>query len=107
MAGTPTITEQTRTRIRKLAERGFGKKAIAELVGCSIWTVRKTLQPDFQAKENARHRKRWPVEAARRAADPKVRAYQIAYGRSEKHKTKARIRMRLKRALAKIEARSA
>lgn len=90
MAGKATIPARVHRRIQRLAAKGHGRRAIAERVGCSLYTVRKALDPGFAAAEAARHRATSTARYQRRKADPAYRAYQAAVSDTDERRARAR-----------------
>jgi hypothetical protein len=81
-----------------LARRGMDKKAIAEEMGCSLYTVRKAIEPDFAEQERARHRSFGAERHERRKGDPDYVAYQKAYSSTDEYRERVRILMAALRA---------
>jgi len=79
VSGKATIPARVHARIRALAKRGMGRRAIAEEMGCSLYTVRKALDPDFAERERERHRSFGPARWEGRKGDPDYLAYQADY----------------------------
>ena len=94
MSGKPTITGATHRKIRKLHSQGVGKKAIAETVGCSLYTVRKALDADFAAREQQRHRDMWPTRKAQRQGDERYVEASANYYVAHRDEVKARVARR-------------
>lgn len=95
MSGKPTIPTRVHAKIRKLAAEGMGKRSIAETIPCSLYTVRKALEPDFVEAERERQRQ---YDRSERRDDPDYQAYQQAYAATDKRRKQARERMAALRA---------
>lgn len=101
MAGKPTVPARVHARIRTLAKRGMDKTAIAEMVGCSLYTVRKATEPDYAEQERERHRSYGAERYKNRKDDPAYVAYQSEYKTTPKMLEQARLRMAALRARRK------
>lgn len=90
MAGKPSIPASIHKKIQKLHNQGMGKKAIAAEIGCSMYTVRKALDPDFAGRERERQRALWPDRQVRRKDDENYIAYQQTYSQTPERREQVR-----------------
>lgn len=86
MPGQPTIPARVHRRIRKLHESGHSKRAIADRVGHSLYTVNKAIDPEYAAREAERHRRRGP-----RQRSDDYQAYKAAHYQDNKQAIIARV----------------
>lgn len=102
MTGKPTIPKSVHAKIRKLHKAGMTVTAIAGAIGCSTYTVRKAIDPDFVERERVRQRELGPERYAARKMDEAYLAYQEQYSKTEQRRAKARESMaRLRKLRAK------
>lgn len=104
MVGKATIPDIVHTEIRRMHDQGWGKKAIAAEMECSMYTVRKALDPDFVERERERQRALWPARQEQRRDDPNFAAYQEAYSRTPGRREQVRAAMASLRASRKSGA---
>jgi hypothetical protein len=95
MAGKPTIPPRVHAKIRKLDAQGVSRAAIAEMIPCSLYTVRKALDPDFAESERERQR---GIDRSDRQENPDYLAYQAAFAATEARREQVRARMAALRA---------
>jgi hypothetical protein len=82
----------------------MGRRAIAETMACSLYTVRKALDPEFVEQERARQRALGPTRWIGRRDDPDYAAYQAEYGATEERRKQVRLRMAALRARRRAES---
>lgn len=82
-------------KIGKLHEAGLGRRAIAERLGVSVWSVRKWTVPGFAESELQRMRK---VDAERGPKPASYEEWRSDYFKTDEYRTKVRERMRQHRA---------
>ena len=87
MSGKPTIPPTVHSTIRMLSNQGVGRKAIAEKLGGSGYTIRKALDPDFVERERERQRR---IDRSARRKDPAYLAYQAAWSASPERREQLR-----------------
>lgn len=87
MSGKPRIPSSMHAAVRRLAKRGYGRKAIADKLQVSLYTVRKALDPDFVERERARQRL---IDRSARRQDENYLAYQAAWSATTKRREQVR-----------------
>jgi hypothetical protein len=89
-------------RIREMSSQGVSQKKVLKALGCSRYTIRKALNPDFAEAE--RKRQRAIDRSIKRVNDPAYKAYQATWYKLSDHKGKSRARMAAARQARKEDA---
>ena len=90
MAGKATIPAFVHAEIQRMHSQGASRRAIAIELECSMYTVRKALDPDFIEQERERQRALWPARKVVRKDDENYIAYQEAYSKTPERREQAK-----------------